>query len=311
MVEQLFSNFGFRALWTPELIVVLLIVAFFYFRIIGKWRTRFIGSEPVETKRKVFFILGLTALYIGWGSPLYVAGHMMMTFHMVQMVAAYYVAVPLLIISFPKWFYRAIAHRLKSVPIIGTLGKIIFKPILALFIFNGLFSLYHIPLVFDFLMQTYFLHDVYYLMLFAGSFLMWWHMIAIIPSSANLSELRRILYIFLNGVLITPACAAIIFSGSAIYGVYTDPTIWAQTMAYCLPPGADVPLELFGGGVNQFSPLAAKPDQQLAGILMKILQEISFGVMVGNVFRQWLKKEKDMEEGPTISDIPSTHLIKN
>lgn len=310
MIEQLFTNFSFRALWTPELIVILLIVGFLYFRLIGKWRTRFIGAEPVETRRKVSFVIGLIALYFGWGSPLYVTGHMMLTFHMVQMVAAYYVAVPLLIIGLPKWFFRAIAHRLKSKRVISFIGKIVFKPILALFVFNGLFSLYHFPKVFDFLMQTYVLHDLYFLLLFAGSFLMWWHMIAPLPTSNNLNELRRILYIFLNGVLITPACALIIFSGSAFYGVYTDPLIWAQTMAYCLPPGADIPLDLFGGGMNQFSPLSPRADQQLGGIIMKILQEISFGFMVGTVFRQWLKKEKQ-SDGPSISDIPETHLIKN
>lgn len=310
MIEQLFSNFGFRGLWTPELIVGLMIVAFFYFRLIGKWRTRFVGSEPVKARQKVLFVLGLFALYLGWGSPLYVAGHMMMTFHMLQMVFAYYIAVPLLMMGIPKWFYRDIVHRLKNKKAVGPVGKILFKPILALFIFNGLFSIYHIPLIYDFLMQTYFLHDLYYFLMLGGAFLMWWHMLAPLPSKDTLPELRRILYIFLNGVLITPACASIIFSSSALYGVYTDPVIWAKTMAYCLPPGADVPYQLFGGGVNQFSPLTPKGDQQLAGILMKILQEFSFSILIGYVFRQWVKKEKQ-SDGPSISDIPETMVIKN
>ncbi|MFV8827346.1 cytochrome c oxidase assembly factor CtaG [Alkalihalobacterium sp. APHAB7] len=309
MLQQLFTNFGFRALWTPELIVILIFVGFLYFRLVGKWRNRFVGAEPVSTSQKTYFILGLFALYLGWGSPLYVAGHLMISFHMAQMVFAYFIAVPLFILGMPKWVFHAIIQKAKGT-IFERVGKLFFSPLIGVLFFNFLFSVYHLPNIFDFLMKNIVLHSGYEMLMFVAATLMWWHMIAPIPSKAKLSDLRRMGYIFANGILITPACALIIFAPTAMYSVYTDPNTWATVMAFCLPAGAEIPYNLFSSGTNPFSPINPRSDQQLAGILMKIMQEITYGFTLGYVFKQWIKKEKQ-SEGPSISDIPATHTIKN
>ncbi|OLO40677.1 cytochrome c oxidase assembly factor CtaG [Alkalihalophilus pseudofirmus] len=308
-MQQLFTNFGFRALWTPELIIILVIVGWLYFRLVGKWRDRFVGAEPVSGKQKTYFILGLIALYLGWGSPLYIAGHLMISFHMTQMVFAYFVAVPLFILGTPKWFFRAVLHKAKGT-LLEPIGRLFFNPLIGVLFFNFLFSVYHLPNIFDFLMRNIMLHSAYEMLMFVAATLMWWHMLAPIPSKFQLSDLRRIGYTFANGILITPACALIIFAGTPMYGVYTDPNTWATVMAFCLPAGADIPYDLFASGANPFSPMKPLYDQQLAGIVMKIMQEITYGFTIGYVFKQWIKKEKQ-SEGPSISDIPVTHTIKN
>ncbi|WP_096202194.1 cytochrome c oxidase assembly factor CtaG [Bacillus sp. FJAT-45350] len=305
-MEQLLTSFGFRALWTPELIVILAIVGAVYFTLITKWRHLFKDSEPVRVRQKVYFVLALIALYIGWGSPLYIAGHIMISFHMTQMVFAYFIAVPLFIISMPKWLLYAIKRKVENYLLGRIAGKLFMNPIIGLLIFNGLFSFYHIPLVFDTLMQQVYLHSLYEVFMFIGATIMWWHMIAPLPSSATLSDLKRIGYIFANGALILPACALIIFAGKPLYSVYTDPNTWATVMSYCLPAGASIPYGLFDGP-NPFSPLSATHDQQLAGVLMKIMQEITYGITVGYVFKQWISKEKQ-SDGPSISDIPTTTM---
>ncbi|WP_088103558.1 cytochrome c oxidase assembly factor CtaG [Halalkalibacter urbisdiaboli] len=295
-MESLFSSFGFRTLWTPELIIPLVLVGALYFYVIHK-----IGN-PVSLRQKLFFTFGLIALYLGWGSPLYVAGHLMITFHMTQMVFAYFVATPLLLLGIPTWVYEALLRRLPTS--IKKSGKVIWNPIIALFLFNGLFSFYHVPFMFDTLMQSVVLHSLYeYLLLFAAA-LMWWHMLAPLPSTVQLSDLRRIGYIFANGILITPACALIIFAGQPLYQTYTDPTIWETVMSYCLPAGAEVPMSLFNG-TNSFAFLNPQMDQQLAGVLMKVMQELMYGATIGYVFKQWLTKEKQQDGDLTISDIPT------
>ena len=158
--------------------------------------------------------------------------------------------------------------------------------------------------MFDTLMQSIVLHSLYQYLLFIASLLMWWHMIAPIPSTSPLSDLRRIGYIFANGILITPACALIIFAPEPLYQTYTDPTIWASVMAYCLPAGANVPMGLFAGP-NSFAFLETRMDQQLAGVLMKMMQELTYGITIGYVFKQWLSKEKQQDGELTISDIPT------
>jgi len=157
--------------------------------------------------------------------------------------------------------------------------------------------------MFDTLMQAVVLHSFYEYLLMFAALLMWWHMIAPLPNAFPLSDLRRVGYIFANGILITPACALIIFAGAPLYQTYTDPNIWASVMAYCLPAGMDVPMSIFAGP-DSFAFLETRMDQQLAGVLMKIMQEITYGITIGYVFKQWLKKEKQQDGELTISDIP-------
>ncbi|WP_100404895.1 cytochrome c oxidase assembly factor CtaG [Bacillus solitudinis] len=302
-MESLFSSFGFRTLWTPELIVPLVLIGVLYFYVITKLRKSFSGSQPVKLRQKVYFLLGLFALYLGWGSPLYVAGHLMITFHMTQMVFSYIVATPLLLLGIPKWVYEAGIRRFHS-PFSARITKIVWNPIMALFLFNGLFSVYHVPFVFDTLMQSAVLHSLYQYFLFVTSIMMWWFMLAPIPNKVQLSDLRRIGYIFANGILITPACALIIFAGQPLYETYTNPSVWATVMSFCLPAGATVPLSLFNGP-DSFIFLETRMDQQLAGVLMKIMQELAYGFTIGYVFKQWLSKEKQQDGVLTISDIPT------
>ena len=37
-VDVLFENFGFRALWTPELLIPLIVIGFIYFMLIKRWQ---------------------------------------------------------------------------------------------------------------------------------------------------------------------------------------------------------------------------------------------------------------------------------
>ena len=303
-MEALFSSFSVRALWTPELLVGLLIVAILYTLLLTKWSKHFKEATPVPFSKKVYFVFFLIALYIGWGSPLYIAGHLMFSLHMVQMVCAYLIAVPLLILSLPKWFLVAIVSRVNTAKWSRPL-VVIWNPIVALFLFNGLFSFYHVPYMFDTLMQYTNLHSIYYLALFVAAFMMWWFMIQPVPSDTKLTDLRRVLYIFLNGLMITPACALIIFAPNAMYETYTNADIWANAMAFCIPTGGVLPYDLFEGP-QAFNQLDARMDQQIAGVLMKIMQEIVYGITIGYVFKQWLSKEKQQDGELSISDIPTT-----
>ncbi|SDI01196.1 putative membrane protein [Alteribacillus persepolensis] len=299
---EFFQTFSFRALWTPELMIVLAVVAYIYYWVTVKQRHRFIGAENIPAKQKWYFVFALLALYLGWGSPLYIAGHSILTLHMTQMVFAYFVAVPLFILSIPVWVLQTWMHKWKKKAYITY--RMVMSPVLGLIAFNGLFSIYHIPSVFDYVMQQPVLHSVYQAALFASAWLMWWHMLAPLPSQ-ELTDFRRIIYIFGNGILITPACALIIFAGSPLYETYTNPAVWANVMAYCLPPGADLPPQLLNTAGGGFSFLDPHPDQQLAGVTMKIAQEFVYVSTIGFVFKQWLTKEKMQDGELTISDIPA------
>ncbi|WP_090925327.1 cytochrome c oxidase assembly factor CtaG [Salibacterium qingdaonense] len=302
-MADFFSTYSFRALWTPELIVVLALTAFIYYSIILKKRHNFKGTDKYFVRRNIYFLLGLAALYLGWGSPLYVAGHSIITLHMTQMVFAYFAAVPLFILAIPKWLLQSGIDwwRKKA----EWIYRVLLHPVIGLITFNALFSFYHIPVVFDEVMQAPVIHSLYQGALFASAWLMWWHMLSPLPSGYKLPDLRRIVYIFANGILITPACAMIIFAGSPLYETYTNPAVWSEVMAYCLPPGTSPPTSMMNDGAGTMSFLDAHSDQQLAGVVMKISQELVYVTTIGYVFKQWLAKEQPKEGEWTISDIPA------
>ncbi len=70
-MDLLLENFSWRALWTPELIVILLLFVCGYFLLVTKWRYRFQDAEPVKLRKKIYFTSGLLALYLA-GAALFI-----------------------------------------------------------------------------------------------------------------------------------------------------------------------------------------------------------------------------------------------
>ncbi|WP_416151288.1 cytochrome c oxidase assembly factor CtaG [Salipaludibacillus sp. HK11] len=287
-MEQFFSTFTARTIWTPELVVVLALVSFVYFLIIKKFRHHFPDSKQVSNRRIVYFHLGLLAIYIGFGGPLYVLGHIMLSMHMLSMAVVYLIAPPLLLIGIPSWFFKFFT-RFKF---IRGVFKIVGFPLIGLVLFNGIFSVYHLPITFDFLMTNESMHNLYQIGMLLAAMLMWWHILPRIKTKYDLSELKRMGYMFVSGVLFTPACVLIIFAPQALYATYTDPSTWAVAMAYCLPPGAEIPFEVLSGE-ESLTLLNPQQDQQFGGAMMKVIQELAYGVAIGYTFRIWMKRDKD------------------
>lgn len=115
----------------------------------------------------------------------------------------------------------------------------------------------------------------------------------------RMQPLLKIGYIFANSVLITPACVLIIFAPEPLYATYTQGGSWMQAMSLCVPP--DVLEGLAPGltGPEMFTPLSTLIDQQLGGIIMKIIQEITYGGILATVIFSWVRKEKN-----TIDPLP-------
>ncbi|MDQ0255448.1 putative membrane protein [Evansella vedderi] len=287
-MEQFFSTFSARTIWTPELIFVLIIFSFIYFWVTGPIRNMFPDSKPVPVRRKVYFHLGLVAIYFGFGGPLYVLGHLMLSMHMLSMAIVFLVAPPLLLLGTPSWFFKFFTRFSFMRRIFVVLGY----PIIGLVLFNALISFYHLPVTFDTLMVNEGWHNVYQLVMLFAAMLMWWHIIPRFTTRYDLSELKKIGYMFASGVLFTPACVLVIFAGAPLYAMYTDPAVWSTAISYCLPPGADIPYDVFYTGENRIGFLTPHHDQQFGGAMMKVMQELVYGIAIGYVFRQWMIKDK-------------------
>lgn len=291
--------FSFSALWSPIQLGLTVVVALLYLGLTGPWRTRFANSEPVSVGKKITFLIGLTVFYFAQGGPIDLLGHLMFSAHMTSMALSYLLAPPLMLIGIPGWMIRP----LTNVPAVRKLLYALTSPVVGVLSFNVLFSFYHMPNIHDYVMTHFAVHYAYYFVLLVTSLMMWWNVITPLPEMNRLTHLKKMGYIFLNGVLITPACALIIFAGEPLYASYTDPNVWAQAMGYCVPAGSQLLLENFKGPefFSIFSPLE---DQQLGGIIMKLVQELVYGSALAYIFFDWYiherKNDDELEPDPAV-----------
>ncbi|WP_260115434.1 cytochrome c oxidase assembly protein [Paenibacillus hexagrammi] len=76
----------------------------------------------------------------------------------------------------------------------------------------------------------------------------------------------------------TPACALIIFAQSVIYDMYDNVVV-------------------------PFAHLSPFDDQQLGGVIMKIIQEIVYGSVLAFIFFRWYRRERKQEDDSNSYDM--------
>lgn len=282
--------FGFKALWSPYFLLILVALSAVFFILTTKYRRLFAGSEPLTRKQGTLFILSMVLLYAIKGSPLDLLAHLMFYIHMIQMAVLVLVIPPIFILSIPNWFWE----KVLNISRIDSVFKFLTKPLIALILFNGFFSFYHVPIIFDHVMQNFWLHAGYSILLFLVAIFMWWPLLNQLPEHQTLSGIKKVGYIFADGILLTPACALIIFADNPLYATYSDPHVWGQVMSLCVGAANFESLNL--SGPQLFSSMSILEDQRLGGVLMKIIQEIVYGVILGRVFFEWYRKDQEESE---------------
>ncbi len=294
--------FGFRALWSPYFLIYVLILGLTYYLITGPYRHRFGSNEKPTGKQQAFFYMALFLLYAVKGAPIDLLSHIMLTAHMIQM-AIYYLVFPIFIIKgIPVWIWRKVVN----LPVIKPALKILTKPLISLLLFNSLFSLYHIPAIFDYSKSSPVAHTTISLIILVAAFIVWWPLITPMKEFDTMKPLVKLGYIVANGVLITPACVLIIFAPDPLFAAYSQDGAWIQAMALCVPGDVLTGISSSISGPELFSPMSILEDQQLGGIIMKIMQEIVYGILLGRVFFKWFN-----EESRSIDPLPTTPISEN
>ena len=225
------SIFGFRALWSPYFFIAVLLVIVGYFLFIIKFRHRFNGSKPLTSSQSILFVTAMVLLYLIKGGPLDLMGHLMFYAHMVQMAFLLFIIPPLLILAIPGWLWNCILSKGHPYN-----GDIFYEADYCLNMFNALFSLYHIPLLFDVIKTNMWLHESYTSLLFLLALFMWWPLVNKIDEYKSITGLKKVAYIFASGALILPACALIIFNDHPMYLTYSDPEAWGKSLSYVSHP---------------------------------------------------------------------------
>lgn len=253
---------NFMTDWNLLLLLILILLSGWYIYITGQGSKKWGNTYTVNRLKKIFFLFGVLLFFVAKGTPLNQLGHSLFLVHMIQQSIIYLAVPPLILVGLPSW----LVSRIFKIGLLRNGVYFFTKPLIALILFNVLFSFYHIPFIFDAVMSNMLWMNLSIILLLPTAFLMWWPVLSPIKDGKELKPLHKIAYIFGMGILLTPACALIIFSKEILYQTYID-----------LP-------RLFG--------ISLLDDQQSGGIVMKVMQEFIYGFMLATVFFQWVRDEK-------------------
>ncbi|WP_245726292.1 cytochrome c oxidase assembly protein [Marininema mesophilum] len=251
---------------SPGMLLLTVLLILLYLAIVGPWRNRWGSGEKVTIVKRCVFVSGLLIYYLATG-PIGAFSHFLFSAHMTEMSLVYLIVPPLLLIGAPPSLLR----RLWNIPRWKRILRILTHPLIALLTFNGLISIYHMPVVFDTIMGSMWLMQLSHIILMICAFMMWWPLVCPLPEEDRLSPLQKMGYIFADGVLLTPACAFLAFSGTLLY-------------------------ESFPGGPMTTAIMPPLEDQALGGIVMKITQELAYGSVLGYTFFGWVRKQRQQDE---------------
>ena len=254
----------------PDALIGLAIVQGLYLFGVGPLRQRHGLAESVEPRQVATFTVGIMVIFVALLSPLHVlSDSYLFSAHMVQHVLLTLVAPPLLILGTPDWLVRRI---LRPDPLFIA-ARIVTHPIVAIVLFNIIFSLFHMPSLYNVSVTNHLVHIVEHLVFIGTALIMWWPLVSTMPELPRLSYPLQMVYLFGMSVAQIVVFGPVTFSQEPLYQWYVDaPRLWSLT---------------------------ALSDQQIGAVIMKVGGGVLFMTLLIVAFYRWYKSaEKDTEPEP-------------
>ena len=230
--------------------------------------------------RHVAFAGGLLAILIALESPLDSAAGLLLWAHMIQHELLVLVAAPLLLLSAPAWpMWRGIplAARRASLRwvlrqgwprrIWHAVSTFLKRPLVAWLLFNGLFTIWHLPVLYDLALDHQPVHDLEHICFIATALVFWAQVIPSRPSRTVLSYPKQAVYLGAAGIVSNVLGSVYIFSTGPLYAHYA-------TLAR--PAGM----------------MSVLVDQHFGGAAMDIPSMLTFFVAMITVIGLWLQEEE-------------------
>ncbi len=226
------------------------------------------GAER-RSGRMALYLTGVCVLWIAADWPLGPLGAgYLVSVHTVQYIMFAFVAPPLLISGTPRWLLRRLLRPRWAFSVAWALSR----PLIAFAIFNVTLLATHLPAVVDGLTVSQlgsFAVDMSWLV---AGLIFWWPILAPLPELRPMSYPGRLAYLVMNVFIPTVPAAFLTFATYPIYALY----------------------EL----AQPVSGLSAVEDQQIAGLIMKIIGGfIVFGTATV-LFFKWSRVEEAEDTGP-------------
>ena len=261
----LFSNYTWYELWGPVCFIAMVITSYWYHKKIVVSHFYRISSEQVKC-----FYVAAGLFYVVKGSPIKViANDFLFSAHVFELAVLFFIVLPLGILSLPTELLRVYFwhYRLRNIV------KLFSNPWIASIVFNGMFTAYLFPTIFNQIQQNLVIYLISQIILLSAAFLMWWTIIVPVPEVNNFSHFTRVAYVFLNSIMLMPIGLFLILSmNQAHYPIY-------EAAAHQLLPS-----------------LSAEYDQQLGGGLLKAIQLMSYSTALFYLIGNWAKEEEEHQE---------------
>jgi len=254
----------------PSVLVGLAALAGLYGLCVGRYRDRFVGATPPSRWQVLSFASGIVVLLVALASPLdTLADSYLFTAHMLQHLLLVLGAAPLLLGGTPGWLLRDL---LGATHLTGVARRAR-HPLIAYFGFNLVFSLAHVPSLYELALSSEPLHALEHLVFLAAAVVMWLPILSPISDVVpRYPPLGQVLYLFLQTVPASLVGALLSATASPYYPTYIQaPRITALS-----------PIE----------------DQQLGGLLMWVGSGIYFLLATGVVFFAWASREEAANRRP-------------
>ena len=273
--------FAYLAGWQfePSVILSLGISALLYIRGVVYSTRRGLGRH-LRWYRHIAFAGGLLAILIALESPLDSAADTLLWAHMIQHELLVLVAAPLLLLGAPAWpLWRGIPLVARRASLRWVLRQrwprrlwhaisvTLKRPLVAWVLFNGVFTVWHVPALYDFALDNPPVHVFEHVCFIATALAFWAQVIPSRPSRTVLSYPRQALYLGAAGIVSNVLGSVYIFSTGPLYAHYA-------TLAR--PAGM----------------MSVLVDQHFGGAAMDIPSMLIFFLATITVIGLWLQEEE-------------------
>jgi putative membrane protein len=251
----------------PLLVGGLLCFGWLYALLVGPLRRVLFGEVHFPATRACYFAAGLVVFYITVGSPLDALGEgFLFSAHMVQHNLLMYVVPPLLILGLPSWMVDTALNRW---PVAHKALWWLTRPLLAGATFTLIFTLWHLPVLYEAALRSKPLHAFEHLSMLLPSMLLWWGFCTTSARVPRYQPGTRLLSLFALMVAQLPLFAVLTFASDPLYPTYQ----WAPRL----------------------SVLSPHEDQVLGGLIMKIAGMLVSLVLMGHTFLTWQQESERAE----------------
>ena len=218
----------------PAIIAGVVLSALLYIRGVAYSRRHGI-VRSLRWWRHLAFGAGLVVVLLALDSPLDVLADQWFWAHMVQHEALTILAAPLLLLgapALPMWRAVPLAARRTSLRWLlragwprrywHTVSHIATRPVATWVAFNVLFTVWHLPALYDLALRSEPVHIVEHMTFLGTALLFWSAIIPVFPAHARLSYPAKALYLGAAGIWSNVMGAVFIFSTGVLYPYYAS-----------------------------------------------------------------------------------------